>query len=170
MFNYKSVKNPWVCNHYAKSLRKFFLTYNTFFLAVIDIFIFIILFISLSLNKYFEFNGTLYIISILITILLQGVIFIFTSHREIKKSLSTLTNEELTLSFDEDGIHINSGGILKHIHWDGVRDVRADKETLSLYYKLNGIPNNKFYFSFFETPREEIVKEIEKYMPVRRID
>ncbi|MDU4891037.1 MAG: hypothetical protein E6344_17950 [Clostridium sp.] len=170
MFNYKFVKTPWICNHHAKYLRKYFLTYNALMLAIADIIIFLFSYIIISLNKFTELNGSLYITLILITLILEGAIFIFASTLEIKKSLDDLRDSALTLSFDEYGIHINSEGIIRHIQWDGVRGVRASKDELALYYKINGVSSNGFYFRFFEASREDILKEIEKYTKVRRVD
>ena len=106
---------------------------------------------------------------ITLTLLLEFFIFLISYRNECKKLLTTVPNDEVTISFDEEGIYFESPDISRHVKWKSVSNAIVDKDSLRLHYKLTGLPGNFFYLKFFDVEAEELIKDIEKYIKVRRI-
>lgn len=166
MYTYNFVKTPWFCNYYSKYLRKSILLCTSVLLLLADLFIF--LFLYYFLNEFKVFNGTVYISVLALTVLLEIIALLYYCNKEIKNTLNNIKETSSTLSFTEDGISISSDDMVKHINWEIIKNVHATKYEFSFQLKANGIPSNIFFFSFFDSSREDILENLEKYIPVKR--
>lgn len=166
MFNYNFVKNPWFCNYYTKHLRKAILTSTSLILLLANVFAFSLSFFILRQNEFFK--GTVYLSVLAITVILEGIALIFYCNKEVKNTLNKLYDNNLILSFNEDGIDITSDAITKSIKWTIVKEAVATKNELIIYFKVNGIPSNSFLFNFFDASKDDILEALEKHITVRR--
>ncbi|MEG0295493.1 MAG: hypothetical protein RR620_02170 [Clostridium sp.] len=166
MYTYKFINNNDFRLSYQRWFRNTILSRLYKLILIVDIVMFLL--VSISLRNNTKIMISQYLIMFIFAIILQVVILQIYYKKEVRMLLDNMTNGEMTISFDETGIDISSENIIRHIKWSGVKEINADKENLLLYYKVNGINNNIFLFKHFDSSREEIIGEIEKYTKVKR--
>lgn len=166
MYTYKFINNHDFRLSYQRWFRNTILSRLYKLILIVDIVMFLL--VSISLRNNTKIMISQYLIIFIFAIILQVVILQIYYKKEVRMLLDNMTNGEMTISFDETGIDISSENIIRHIKWSGVKEINADKENLLLYYKVNGINNNIFLFKHFDSSREEIIGEIEKYTKVKR--
>lgn len=105
---------------------------------------------------------------ITLSLFLEFFIFAISYRNECKKLLTTVSNDEVAISFDEEGIYFESSNTLRHIKWSSVSNAIVNEDSLILYYKLIGLPGNFFFLKFFDVEREVLIEDMEKYIKVRR--
>lgn len=151
---------------YKKYIKKALLKGSLILVCVINIFMFLLSILVLeSLELRMEILSSI----ITLTLLLEFFIFLISYRNECKKLLTTVPNDEVNISFDEEGVYFESHDISRHVKWKAVSNAIVDKDSLRLHYKLIGLPGNFFYLKFFDVEAEELIKDIEKYIKVRRI-
>lgn len=164
MYKYKLVNNYEFKIAYGKYLRKNLLIVSLTSVSVVNLILFLLFYFFLKVYES-QINFFPFIISIIL--ILEALLFYISYKIESKKMLNSVTNSETTISFDEKGISLYQDSILKHINWKAVRNVIIDGDNLLFQFKVIGLPGNFFYLKFFDSEREELIKDIEKYIQVK---
>lgn len=165
MYCYKLTNNADFEMTYKKYIKKALLKGSLLLVSVINIFM---LLLSILVLKPLELQIEILSSIITLTLLLEFFIFLISYKNECKKLLTTLPNYKVNIYFDEEGIYFESLNISRHVKWNAVNKAIVDKDSLILNYKLIGLPGNFFYLKFFDVESEEIIKDIEKYIKVKR--
>ena len=166
MYCYKLTNNADFEIAYKGYIKKALLRGSLTLIFLINIFMFLLSILALkSLELQMEILSSI----ITLTLLLEFFIFLISYRNECKKLLTSVPNDEVNISFDEEGIYYESSDISRHIKWKAVSNAIVDKDSLRLHYKLIGLPGNFFYLRFFDVEAEELIEDIEKYIKVRRI-
>lgn len=166
MYRYKLVNNDDFKIAYKRHLRKNLLVGTVVIISVVTLIIFTILFFVLKI--IYESAMIIFICIASILLIIESFIFNISYKKEIKKILNSVTNSETDISFDEKGISLYEDGIVSHISWNGVKEVSVDGDNLLIIFKVTGLPANFFYLKFFDIQRDELIKDIEKYIKVKR--
>lgn len=167
MYKYKLVNNEEFEIAYKKHIRKNLLKGSLILIAIINILMFILLYAYLTIAL--KTNMVFFLFAFAIMIILEFLIFLISYKKEIKKILNIVPDDEVNISFDKEGITIENNYIIKHIKWKAVSKVILDKNNLLFHYKITGITGNFTYLNFFDAESDEVIKDIEKYIKVRRI-
>lgn len=170
MFNYRLITDDEFISNYEKEAKKSLIKVSSILIGILDILFLILMILGLLNSNSFDF-GYLIIFTVLI-VSIQAVIVIRYSVKKSREAAKILRNSEktdITLVIEENGVSIYSENLLRHIEWRGISDIKAKDKELLIYYKVNGISSNIFYFEFFEASREEIINEFEKYKAVGRV-
>lgn len=165
MYRYNLVNNDEFKVAYKKYLRKNILKGSLIIISTITIIVFILLFLFLIVVNEVKLIIIICIYSI--SLILEAIVFFKSYKNEIKKILDNVSNSTIDISFTEEGMSLYQNGILKHINWKAVREVIIDENNLLFYSKVNGVPSNFFYLKFFDVEKEELIKDIEKYVKVK---
>lgn len=166
MYKYKLLNTDDFKNEYKKYISKNFLKGSIILTSIVTLFIFLLSYLSLAESFNVSMNFFIFFFSIII--LTEISAFIIAYKKEIKKILNIPTNTEVTISFDEKGIYIENDTSLKHVKWNAIHSVVVDRNKLLFLYKATGLVGNFFYLKFFDADGDEIIKDIEKYIMVRR--
>ena len=166
MYKYKLLNTDNFKIEYKKYISKNFLKGSIILTSIVTLLIFILSYLYLS--KVLNANMIFFIFFFSAIILTELLVFIIAYKKEIKKFLNTPTNNEVNISFDDEGIYLEYDNVLKHVKWKVVHSVVTDKNNLIFLYKATGLVGNFFYLKFFDVEGEEVIKDIEKYIKVRR--
>ncbi len=167
MYKYKLLNTDDFKIEYKKYISKNFLKGSIILTSIVTLLMFILSYLYLSKN--FNANIIFFILFFIIIILTEFLAFIIAYNKQIKKVLNTPTNNEVTLSFDEEGIYLENDNSLKHVKWKAVNKVAIDNNNLIFLYSATGLVGNFFYLKFFDANGSEIIKDIEKYINIRRV-
>ncbi|WP_291650871.1 hypothetical protein [Clostridium sp.] len=165
MYRYKLVNNDEFKISYKKYLKKKLLKGSLIIIGAVNLIIFILLF--LFLKKMYKSQIIIFICIASIALVLESLIFYISYKKESKRIVNSIPNGEMNISFDEKGISLYQEDRLRHVKWQAVKEVIVDEDSLLLQFKVNGVPGNFFYFKFFDVQREELIKDIEKYIKVK---
>ncbi len=166
MYCYKLTNNADFEIAYKGYIKKALLRGSLTLIFIVNTIMFIL---SILAFKFLELKMEILSSIITLTLLLEFFIFLISYRNECKKLLTTVPNNEVSISFDEEGVYFESHDISRHVKWKAVSDAIVDKDSLRLHYKLIGLPGNFFYLKFFDVEAEELIEDIEKYIKVRRI-
>ena len=166
MYRYKLVNNNEFEIAYKKYIRKNLLKGSLILIGIINLLMLILSYFYLTIAFKTKLIFLIFFFSIIV--LTELLVFIIAYKKEIKKILNTPTNNEVSISFDDEGIYLEYDNVLKHVKWKVVHSVVVDKNNLMFLYKATGLVGNFFYLKFFDVEGEEVIKDIEKYIKVRR--
>lgn len=165
MYSYKLVNNDDFKVVYKKYLRKNLLKGSLIIISIATLIIFILLFLFLVVM--YKLKIAIFICIANLILILESLTFYISYKKEVKIILNGTSDGEINISFDEKGIFIYYDSISKQIDWKAVGQVVLDGNSLIFYYKVNGITGNFFYLKFFDVQKEELIKDIEKYIKVK---
>ena len=166
MYYYKLTNNADFEITYKRYIKKTLWKGSLTLVFIVNIGLFLL---SIIVLKALELQMEILSSIITLTLLLEFFIFLVSYRNECKKLLTSVPNDEVNISFAEEGIYFESADVSKHINWKAVSNVIVDNDSLRLHYKLIGLPGNLFYLKFFDVDAEELINDIEKYIKVRRI-
>ncbi len=165
MYRYKLVNNDDFKVAYKKYLRKNLLKVTLIIISIATLIVLTLLFLILIM--VYELQMIMFICISSIVLILESLIFYNSYKKESKRLLNITPNGELNVSFDEKGILLYHDSISRQINWHAVRKVIVDENILIFQYKVNGMPGNFFYLKFFDVQKDELIKDIEKYIKVK---
>lgn len=162
MYRYKMVNNDEFKADYKKVLGKNILKSSLILISLVNIIIFAVLYL------FSKPKLIIFICICSIVLILEALIFYNSYKKDINRILNSISNDEVDISFDEKGISLYQDSITRQISWQGVREVIVEEKDFLFIYKVNGVANNIFYFNFFDVEKEVLIKDIEKYVKVKR--
>lgn len=166
MYKYKFTNDEGFKVNYKKELSKILFIRSLIFSAVAYVTIFLLISVALKINERFNLRSFLAVGAL--TIIVELIVVPIYYKKEVKNLIDNISDTELDISFNEEGISINSDNATRHVNWKGVRSIKVSKENLIFNYKVDGITSNIFFLDKFDTEKEVIIKDIEKYTKVRR--
>lgn len=166
MYRYKLLNNDEFTMAYKKYIRKNLLKGSLIPISIINLMMLIFSYLYFVIDYKTNIISFLSISSMIL--ILEFLIFFISYKNECKNLLNNIPNDEANISFDEEGIYLEHYNTLRHIKWQAVKKVIVDDNNMILLYKVTGISGNFFYLKFFDVEGEELIKDIEKYIKVRR--
>lgn len=167
MYKYTLVNNDEFKTIFKKYTRKKFLIGNLFLVSIATIILFLL--ICLFLKIFYQDTPLFFPIVIIVLLLLEGLLFFIAFKKEIKSLLSSMSDFQINLSFNEKGISIIEDDIEKHINWSAVRNVIVNNDNLLFIFDVTGFSGNLFFFKFFDAPKDEIINDLKKYTKVKGV-
>ena len=166
MYKYKLVNNDDFKIAYKNYLKRNLLKGSLIPISIINLMMLIFSYLYFVIDYKTNIISFLSISSMIL--MLEFLIFFISYKNECKNLLNNIPNDEVNISFDEEGIYLEHDNSLRHIKWQAIKKVIVDENNLVLLYKATGILGNFFFLKFFDVESEELIKDIEKYIKVRR--
>ncbi|MDV4152798.1 hypothetical protein R0131_18385 [Clostridium sp. AL.422] len=167
MYTYKLVNNDEFEIAYRNHISKNLLKGSLILIGIINLLMFVLSYSYLTIA--FKTKMFFFVFAFVIMIILEFLIFFISYKNEIKKILNIVPDDAVNISFDKEGITIKNDYILRHIKWKAVSKVVVDKNNLLFHYNITGMPGDFIYLKFFDAESEEVIKDIEKYIKVRKV-